>query len=148
METNVATPLFKEPTNVEVIKEIYIDIDPVMPMSTIVENYLQPTPPTTCVEPSRTWQRMRAQARKKKKPIVKTMKNIALLLPACATVVIGQEKVYVTVIVSPEEVTTTKSMSTTWKNNTYALLLTCVIVITTPSPANYATIALKSSLLV
>jgi hypothetical protein len=54
METNVATPLFKEPTNVEVIKEIYIDIDPVMPMSTIVENYLQPTPPTTCVEPSRT----------------------------------------------------------------------------------------------
>jgi hypothetical protein len=54
METNVATPLFKEPTNVEIIEEIDINIDPIMPMSTIVENYLQPTPPTTCAEPSQT----------------------------------------------------------------------------------------------
>jgi hypothetical protein len=54
MEANVATPLLKEPTNVEIIEEIDIDIDPIMPMSTIVENYLQPTPPTTCAEPSKT----------------------------------------------------------------------------------------------
>jgi hypothetical protein len=54
MEVNVATPLFKEPTNVEIIDKIDINIDPIMAMSAIVENYLQPTPPTTCVEPSRT----------------------------------------------------------------------------------------------
>jgi hypothetical protein len=54
MEANAATHILKEPTNVEVIKEINIDIDPIMPMSTVAENYLQPTPQTTCVEPSRT----------------------------------------------------------------------------------------------
>jgi hypothetical protein len=54
MEANVVTPLFKEPTNVEVIEEIDIDIDLIILMSTIIENYLQPTPPTTCAEPSRT----------------------------------------------------------------------------------------------
>jgi len=47
MEANATTPFFKEPTNVEIIEEINIDIDPIMPMSTIIENYLQPTPPTT-----------------------------------------------------------------------------------------------------
>jgi hypothetical protein len=41
METNVATPLFKEPTNVEVIEEIDIDINPIMPTSTVVKNYFQ-----------------------------------------------------------------------------------------------------------
>jgi hypothetical protein len=50
MEANTTTPLFKEPTNVEVVEEVDIDIDPTM--STVVENYLQPTPPTTCVGPS------------------------------------------------------------------------------------------------
>jgi hypothetical protein len=54
MEANTTTPLFKEPTNVEVVEEVDIDIDPTM--STIVENYLQPTPPTTCVGPSKTRQ--------------------------------------------------------------------------------------------
>jgi hypothetical protein len=51
MEANVATPLLKEPTNVEVVEKIDIDIDLVMSMSTVVENYLQPTTPTTCAKP-------------------------------------------------------------------------------------------------
>jgi hypothetical protein len=38
MEANIATSLFKEPTNVQVVEEINIDIDPIMPMSTIVKN--------------------------------------------------------------------------------------------------------------
>jgi hypothetical protein len=37
---NAATPLFKEPKNVEVVEGINFDIDPIMPMSTIVENCL------------------------------------------------------------------------------------------------------------
>ncbi len=40
MEANVVTPFFKEPTNVEVIEEIDIDIDLIMPMSMVLENYL------------------------------------------------------------------------------------------------------------
>jgi hypothetical protein len=40
MEVNITTPLFKEPTNVEVVEEIDIDIDLTMPMSTIIENCL------------------------------------------------------------------------------------------------------------
>jgi hypothetical protein len=51
MEANAATHILKEPTNVEGIEEINIGIDPIMPMSTVVKNYLQPTPPTTCAEP-------------------------------------------------------------------------------------------------
>jgi hypothetical protein len=39
MEANATTHLFNEPTNVEVI-DINIDIDPIMPMSTVIENYL------------------------------------------------------------------------------------------------------------
>ncbi len=132
----------------EVIEEINIDIDPIMPMSTVVENYLQPTPPTTCVEPSRTWQRMYAQARKKKIPIAKTMKNIVLLLPICAIASIGQEEVYATAIVGPKKAITTKSMPTTWKKNTFVLLPTCVIIITSTSSVDYATTLATSSLLV
>jgi hypothetical protein len=40
MEVNITTPLFKEPTNVEVVEEVDIDIDLTMPMLTIVENCL------------------------------------------------------------------------------------------------------------
>jgi hypothetical protein len=40
MEANVATPFFKEPTNVEIVEKIDIDIDLVMSMLTVVENYL------------------------------------------------------------------------------------------------------------
>ncbi len=58
--------LFKEPTIVQVVEKINIDIDPIMPMSTFVKNCLQPTPPTTCAKPTRTWQEMHAQVRKKK----------------------------------------------------------------------------------
>jgi hypothetical protein len=76
------------------------------------------------------------------------MKSIVLLLPAYATIVIGQNEFYATIIVSPEEVTTTKSMPTTWKKNTSALLPTCVIVITIPSQVDYATTEATSSLLV
>jgi hypothetical protein len=50
-----------------------------MSMPMVVQNCLQPTPLTTCAEPSRTWQRMHAQARKKKNPIAKAMKIIFLL---------------------------------------------------------------------
>jgi hypothetical protein len=46
--------LFKEPTIVQIIEKINIDIDPIMPMSTIVKNYLQPTLLTTCAELTRT----------------------------------------------------------------------------------------------
>ncbi len=73
----------------QVVEKINIDIDPIMPMSTIVRNCLQLTPPTTCAEPSRTGQRMCAQASKKKTLIVNTMKSIVLLLLACVTIVIG-----------------------------------------------------------
>jgi len=82
---------------------------------------------------------MCAQARKKINPIVKAMKIILLLSPACATSAIGQEKVYATIDIGPKKVTTTKSMPTTWKNNTFALLSICVIVATTPSSIEYAT---------
>jgi hypothetical protein len=40
MEVNITTPFFKEPTNVEVVEEVDIDIDLTMPMLTIVENCL------------------------------------------------------------------------------------------------------------
>jgi hypothetical protein len=40
MEANIATSFFKEPTNVQVVEKINIDIDPLMLMSTIVKNYL------------------------------------------------------------------------------------------------------------
>jgi hypothetical protein len=63
MEANVATPLFKKPTNVKVVGKIDIDIDLIMSMPMVVENYLQPTTPTTCGKPSRTRQRMCAQAK-------------------------------------------------------------------------------------
>jgi hypothetical protein len=62
-ETNIKgcqccnTP-FKEPVNVKVVKKIDIDIDLVMSMSTVVENYLSPTPLATCAKPSRTRERM------------------------------------------------------------------------------------------
>jgi hypothetical protein len=42
---------------------------------------------------------MCAQARKKKNPIAKVMKNIVLLLPTCATATICQEEVYANVVV-------------------------------------------------
>jgi hypothetical protein len=80
METNTTTPLFKEPTNAKVVEEVNIDIDPTMPMSTIVENCFQPTPPTTCAGPSRIRQKMHAQARKKKTLIPRRMKNINMFL--------------------------------------------------------------------
>ncbi len=76
----------------EVVKEVDIDINPTMPMSTIVENYLQPTPPTTCVRPSRTRQKIRAQVRKKKTLIPKRMNNIGMFLPTCATIDIDPKK--------------------------------------------------------
>jgi hypothetical protein len=50
---------------VEIVEEINIDIDPIMPMSIIVENYLQPTPPTTCAKLSRTRQRVHKLGRRK-----------------------------------------------------------------------------------
>jgi hypothetical protein len=43
---------------VKVVKKIDIDIDLVMSMSTVVENYLSPTPLATCAKPSRTRERM------------------------------------------------------------------------------------------
>jgi len=58
MEANATTPLFKELTNVEVVEEIDIDIDLVMPMSMVVENCFQPTPSTTCTKPSIIGQNM------------------------------------------------------------------------------------------
>jgi hypothetical protein len=58
MEANATTPLFKEPTNMEVVEEIDIDIDLVMLMSMVVENYFQHTPPTTCTKPSTIGQNM------------------------------------------------------------------------------------------
>jgi hypothetical protein len=39
-------------------------------------------------------------------------------------------------------------MLVTWKKNAFALLPTCAIAITTPSPTNYAIVAFASSLLV
>jgi hypothetical protein len=36
MEANIATPLFKEPTNVEVVEKVNYDIDPTMPMSQLL----------------------------------------------------------------------------------------------------------------
>jgi hypothetical protein len=69
---------------------------------------------------------MCAQAREKKNPIVKAMKIIVLLLPACATTTISQEEIYATIDIGPKKVTSTKSMPTTWKNNTFALLPICV----------------------
>jgi hypothetical protein len=38
MEVNTTTPLFKEPTNVEVVEGVNVNIDPIMPMSIIFEN--------------------------------------------------------------------------------------------------------------
>jgi hypothetical protein len=40
MEVNITTPLFKEPTNVEIVAKVDIDINPTMPMLTVVENYI------------------------------------------------------------------------------------------------------------
>jgi hypothetical protein len=58
MEANIVKPLFKEPTHVKIVEEIDINIDLVMSMSMVIENDLQHTPPTTCVEPSKIRQRM------------------------------------------------------------------------------------------
>jgi len=100
MEVNTTTPLFKEPTNVEVIEEVDIDIDPIM--SIVVENYLQPTSPTTCVGPLKTRQNIRAQARKIKTPTLKRMKSIGMFLPTCATINIDPEKACATNVVGPK----------------------------------------------
>jgi len=40
MEANITISLFKEPTNVQVIENIDINIDLIMLMSTIIKNYL------------------------------------------------------------------------------------------------------------
>jgi hypothetical protein len=92
MEVNITTPLFEEPTNVEVVEEVDIDIDPTMPMSTVVENYIQSTPPTIWVGPSKTKQKIHAQVRKKKTLIPRRMKSIGMFFPACATIDIDPEK--------------------------------------------------------
>ncbi len=102
MEVNITTPLFEQPTNVEVVEEVDIDIDPTMPMSTIVENYLQSTPPTTCVGPSGTRQKIRAQAKKKKTLIPRRMKSIGMFLLACATIDIDPKKTCATDVVGPK----------------------------------------------
>jgi hypothetical protein len=40
MEANITISLFKEPTNVQVVENIDIDIDLIMLMSTIIKNCL------------------------------------------------------------------------------------------------------------
>jgi hypothetical protein len=87
---------------VEVVEEVDIDIDPTMPMSIVVENCFYPTPSTTCVGPSGTRQKKRAQARKKKTPTLRKMKNIGMFLLACATIDVDLEKFCATHVVGPK----------------------------------------------
>jgi hypothetical protein len=63
-----------------------------MPMSTFVENCLQPTPSTTCARPSRIRQKMHAQIRKKKIPTSRGMKSIGTFLPTYATIDVDPKK--------------------------------------------------------
>jgi hypothetical protein len=102
MQVNITTPLFKKPTNVEVVEEVDIGTDPIMPMSSVVENCLQPTPPTTCVGPSRLRQKMHAQARKKGTPTSRRMKSIGMFLPTCATIDVDKKRACVTDVVCPK----------------------------------------------
>jgi len=102
MEINTATPLFKEPTNEKVVEEANIDIDLTNAMLTIVENCLYPTPPTTCVRPSRLKQKMCAQARKKKIPTPKGMKSISMSPPTCVTTDVNFKKACAIIMVDPK----------------------------------------------
>jgi hypothetical protein len=81
---------------------------------------------------------------RKKTLVTKALKNIALLLPTYATIVLGQKEACAIAIASPKEIITTKLMPITWKKNIFALLPTCATIVIAPSLANCAIVIITS----